>query len=433
MKKRIIALLFTAVVLLTACQPTPDETVVIGKNNNNLNSIIGSTPAPTIKTEDIQEKETWQEELNGKNVTININAEILFPNAAQIPVVEVAPQYFTEEDAQKAITVFFKDCEVYDKPVYTKEVIEAQIVTLKKELTDIQNGTIEGDIDDIKKQIEYYTELLKTAHSEDDVPQTLNHLSFKEQNEREVINVSTNIGDDRTPSELMVIRDKDSYESALYFSNFPDNLSRTSTTENNMEMTVDQAIDLAQSTMSNLGITDMILSEANTIGSKQEQAYELSFYKSINGIRISDYQTHMMIEPEEGESVYAPFLKPEIATIYINDSGVLEFYCTNPLEIGEIINENVRVMSFDEIKNIFKDQVFYNYYADEDYPITINVNRIDFGYFIQSVKDQDGIFRAIPVWDFLASEDEYEGDSSTYSVLTINAIDGSIINRSLGY
>ncbi len=125
---------------------------------------------------------------------------------------------------------------------------------------------------------------------------------------------------------------------------------------------------------------------------------------------------------EEGEaSVCAP------------NTGILKFHLSNAFEMGKVINDNVGILSINEVKDIFREQVFYNYYASDDHPLTINVDRIELSYFIQSVKDQPGVFRVIPVWDFLASEGADEGDSYTYSVLTINAIDGSIVNRDLAY
>lgn len=421
-------LLFTC--FTTACQPTPESEIVVGKNNDNLDSIIAGTPAPTMN---VQPTEVWQEQLNGTNVTINIDAAIAFPQVAQFPVVEAGPKLYTVDDAWKIIKVFFQDAAVYDEPIFTKEVLEAQILALKKELAEVQSGTLDEDAESIQDEIDYYTELLQTAPSEDDASQAIDDLVFEEKNGREIINVSANIGNSGSPATLMIARDGTTYTSTIYFSNLPDTLPTTITTENNMEMTLDEAVSLAQSTMSDLGIEDMILVESNTVGSTQEQAYQLNFIKSVNSVGITDYQTHMMTQQEGEASVYAPILQAEQATIYINDSGVLQFSLLNALEMGSVINENVDTLSLDKVKDIFRDQVFYNYYAPDDHPLTINVDRIELSYFIQSVKDQPGVFRAIPVWDFLASEGAVEGDSYIYSVLTINAIDGSVIDRNLGY
>jgi hypothetical protein len=313
----------------------------------------------------------------------------------------------------------------------------AQIVSLKKRLSEIENGTMpdyeEGDDEKIKKDIEYYTQLMQTAPSEDDAPQAIGDLSFEEKNGREVIEVSANIGNNGSPATLMIARDEAAYGSTIYFSNCPDSLKKTATSENNMEMTLEQAVSLAQNTMSELGIEDMVLNKSGIVGSPQEQAFELNFIKSVNGIGIADYTTHMMNQQEGEASIVAPFLGPEKVNTYINDSGVLQFTMSGGIEMGDIINDNVNVLGIGEVKDIFTEQVFYNYYASEERPLAINVERIELGYFIQSIKDHPGFFRAIPVWDFLATEVAFEGDSYTYSVLTINAIDGSIIDRSLGY
>ena len=73
-----------------------------------------------------------------------------------------------------------------------------------------------------------------------------------------------------------------------------------------------------------------------------------------------------------------------------------------------------------------------------------DIDRIVLGYarIYEPSKDaHTGLL--VPVWDFFGTrkiESEYDGDSysdttdyPTWSYLTINAVDGSIIDRSLGY
>ena len=73
-----------------------------------------------------------------------------------------------------------------------------------------------------------------------------------------------------------------------------------------------------------------------------------------------------------------------------------------------------------------------------------NIDRIVLGYariYEPSTDEHTGIM--IPVWDFfgsMTSESEYNGETESNtskdpneSFLTINAVDGSIINRNLGY
>ena len=209
--KKIYALLIMIMIFMTACQPTPEKEAVVGKSDDNLDSIIRSTSAPAMNIENMQPKETWQEQLDGKNITVNIDAGIEFPKVVQLPVVKAEYLYLTEDDAWKAIQVFFQDATVYNEPIFTKEALEAQIVELKKVLANIQSGAIDEDEDSTNNQIEYYQGLLQTAPSEDEASQALNALSFQKQTEREAIKVSANIGNNGSPATLMIERDENTY------------------------------------------------------------------------------------------------------------------------------------------------------------------------------------------------------------------------------
>jgi hypothetical protein len=89
----------------------------------------------------------------------------------------------------------------------------------------------------------------------------------------------------------------------------------------------------------------------------------------------------------------------------------------------------------------------------------LDIDTAALGYFCTTVKDKPGEYRLIPVWDFSGTEtgksdvektlqhfDKKDWDTvrkqietedqphrSETSLLTMNAIDGSIIDRSVGY
>jgi hypothetical protein len=76
-------------------------------------------------------------------------------------------------------------------------------------------------------------------------------------------------------------------------------------------------------------------------------------------------------------------------------------------------------------------QIFYHqFYGDPEGSLDINIDRIVLSYFVQPVKNENDKYIAMPVWDFVCSN-TFDDRGSTY--LTINAIDGSVINRRLGY
>jgi hypothetical protein len=67
---------------------------------------------------------------------------------------------------------------------------------------------------------------------------------------------------------------------------------------------------------------------------------------------------------------------------------------------------------------------------------TLNITKVKLGLMRVLEQNKDtGLI--IPVWDFFGSQtwegQSYKNDDPSHSFLTINAIDGSIINREAGY
>lgn len=118
----------------------------------------------------------------------------------------------------------------------------------------------------------------------------------------------------------------------------------------------------------------------------------------------------------------------------------LEF--DNRYDEGEVKTENLKLLSFDEIMKIYEKMMLVqnadilNYEQERTY----HINRITFGYtriYEPASDSKTGLL--VPAWDFFGDfENTSEGttytNNMTYqSYLTINAIDGSIIDRGLGY
>ena len=110
-------------------------------------------------------------------------------------------------------------------------------------------------------------------------------------------------------------------------------------------------------------------------------------------------------------------------------------------------NENVPLLSFEEMLTHFTQGIKFKYAWIDDGTnsegtvdaASINVSNIKLGLTVVPEKDNVGRFMLIPAWDFFGTETTYRdgsAGSSAYfdrSFITINAIDGSIIDRNLGY
>jgi len=129
----------------------------------------------------------------------------------------------------------------------------------------------------------------------------------------------------------------------------------------------------------------------------------------------------------------------------VTDRGeVAEVTWTSPLRILGVENGNVGLLPFDRIMEIFKQQIFMNIYMGKDYlgndsHTDMRITEITFSY-MRVRKPNEAEYWLLPVWDFRGYDTRFVADRmddydwwDTFSLLTVNAIDGSIVDRNLGY
>ncbi len=133
----IIMAALAAALLLTACQPTPDEVVVI--NKNDVGEEIKNSAEKSITVPD-----AWDEQVTNENgdTYIDVNAKISIPDTDAFCVMSVEPGKFSQEEVDKLVNYFSQG-----KPLsasnakMTKTEIEARIIELKSVLSKAENGT----------------------------------------------------------------------------------------------------------------------------------------------------------------------------------------------------------------------------------------------------------------------------------------------------
>ncbi len=146
---------------------------------------------------------------------------------------------------------------------------------------------------------------------------------------------------------------------------------------------------------------------------------------------------------EDMDSTLTPW-SYERCDVIVGDDGIQKVEIFNPYEIGEIKTENVKLMDFDSIIKIYEQMMEVSNADITEYENnrTYHIRKIVLGYsrIYDPATDCDtGLM--VPVWDFIggfdAITDDYNvknnGEYSNQSFMTINAIDGTIIDRELGY
>ena len=143
---------------------------------------------------------------------------------------------------------------------------------------------------------------------------------------------------------------------------------------------------------------------------------------------------------------YAKDLQQEevFGTLYNGTVVKLQWNC--PFTVTGVENDNVPLLSFDRIMELFREQVFRGIYLDSGSNMTYHITDIRLSYMRVKKQNSDSYY-LLPVWDFIGYQIYYDWDSGRtvgeinfsrvhyrdLSILTINAVDGSIINRDLGY
>lgn len=175
-----------------------------------------------------------------------------------------------------------------------------------------------------------------------------------------------------------------------------------------------------------------------------DTGYMLHYTRKLNGIPIT-YTDSMGGGVEDMNSDMETW-GYETLDFMVTKDGIGRALFINQYDIGEVRTENLNLMPFDKIMEtyekmmVIKNADVLNYADSRIY----HIDRIAFGYsriYEPSTDSRSGLL--VPVWDFFGEEEtvynnegQLQTDRSTGqydSILTINAVDGSVIDRELGY
>lgn len=143
----------------------------------------------------------------------------------------------------------------------------------------------------------------------------------------------------------------------------------------------------------------------------------------------------------DGFEANAPIPKERIR-IMVSEDGVIDFMYGSPKQIVRVVNENVELLPFDEIRekaiNGLK-YAFAGYGSGENYQASFTVFKVVLTVYTLRIRGEDGYYE-MPCWLLLFDHTLESGDYTSgvalgkqYRALVINAVDGSIVNPRLGY
>ena len=488
MKRLILLILIMAVAVgAAACKPTPPKNAVQSKAGDELmsqimneagadyfiqmsNEVLG-TNEPLVY---IDKHYTNEYIDSSKNISIEIDADVYLPVESKLPVVKVEQMELDQETVDRVINIFMQGESVYETYL-TRDMLEKQILLVKQRIATFdEDKTI--TLEDLDAQLEYLIDELNNI-DENLQPEDINIskpdeiISRQGVIEGNIVQIVVDAFKDNPFGQSIRIRKSGEYISVNdYCENFSlIYLSEEQLDKIRIEIDKNAALDEAVKIIEALGIANLALYSTDiaipsqydlwTDDSHVDGGYIFEFKRAVNGVPSSDIiyiQEYM-----EGELGYSPIWKDEKITIVVNEQGIADFNWQSPSNVVEILNDDVEIMSFEESIDIAMQQMSNSLWShDGIINQTLIINKITLDLARVKIKGSDDEYMLIPVWKFYGEnwvkytqeyldhpdapiEDKqcinkdgelYRSNTAEgHPYLVLNAIDGTVIDSSLGY
>ncbi len=483
-----IFLILLAGIFLCACVPTPDEPIVVGKDQSAMIEQAKATIAPKLMQLSIRERLDVPERLKysyhkGK-VSIEADAKIVVPDG-ELPIVRVYPTNFDQQTVTNLWNVLIGDMPMTAKQnADTKDVIAARMQTL---MTAIDNNDLERYHFSSVEEAEQAIEVLKSTYQaapeaaagetvdaalqrgvqlDDHGKEVASHTYLSAVSEEMGIHFSVN--NSWNNKETIIGTAYDEYGRAVGttvrqvvsgsdFSFYKQNESQIvcyiwerelsfsdgcpEECKGSVTITPAEAKALAEDFLAQSGMDSSY--RASRIFLIRDQENTVYSYRVVCAHTVNGCETLMpanLIEVD-AEDDYAPIWKQERFTVDVNDNGVYNINLDSPIAIGDTITEQSNLLPYREMFAIMKKMlpiVYADYEDDLDY--AVRINRAELGLWRIRVQDKIDQGMLIPVWAFYGYVRTYASDMPEYGemnsyepILLINAVDGSIIDPIKGY
>ncbi|MBN2879638.1 MAG: hypothetical protein JXN65_08415 [Clostridia bacterium] len=183
----------------------------------------------------------------------------------------------------------------------------------------------------------------------------------------------------------------------------------------------------------------------------RDQCYVYYFTRTYNGIPqlyAPEASNHNRSDSEQGgylyeqkwDYAYSMKWPAEYIMVAVDDTGIIEFWGYSPTEIASVINDNVEMLSFEDIFEQFKKTINYTsvWTTSITEQLDIEITDINFGMVRTPRKDNPKEYYMVPAWQFSGSKYTYTSkvaggmteEETGKTFLVLNAIDGSIIDTS---
>lgn len=459
MKKKTLRLAAFALALtmLPGCGKgrTPAEPTTI----NQAALIEKSTQGQTEYT--FPEKFTGDWVSQEGKLTIHADAKVTAEQGTALPTATVEPREFTQEDVDKLLRVLLKGEKLYGFVQTRQELQESLDYVNSPEWQsdpDAPQKTPEQLEKRRKELIAYYTEAIAKAPKEKPVVTgfsdsgTPNEVSGSATVDGEKYEVFIRNCDGDWVTEADIVRTDFKY--GTYKTALP-------------EISGEEAADRGNALMAELDLDNMVLDD---VQKGESGVWRLYYVPTVNGYRIpgiredtktntedftgSSYQYSYYARSEE-KNPDTVWWYMENIQICVGNDGILSFSWLSPSTAPDVKETNTALLSFDEIASIASTMlpvviigpseannlVEIDKANGDETRMDVEITKVSLS--LMRIRDKGSLQGTIvPVWDFWGTWDWYDADGgamkkgahvTTQPMLTLNAIDGTVVSRLFGY
>lgn len=467
MKKTIVVFSVIMIIAITAigCQKTPESPLIIGKSSDDLIDKASEGLGDESVAEKVNAPLRYEADFVSSDgmTAVSVNAAVDVPEASTAPIIRISTGSISQEQADVLLheLVRSKLYDPYSAP--SKSSIMKQILIAQQQLfsgpsdEDLRmshygkNGEILTWEEWMQQSIAALYQEYNAADDAQDAP--ISGL-FEVDDEGFALIYGEGISLEFGYEGIQIYNGQGLGNSrALYSQNTaPDGFVMSYVTAENItrldksisledipQITISQenAKQLCDSLTEKLNIPFMMhystTKEYGGAGGTNPVrcCYVLRYTRDFNGMPIT-YTSNRSDAITDSGTYNEPW-PYETLTYYVNDDGIVGMRWEAPYSILENVTEDSSLIPFSEVEKIFEKMIAVKYANTQS---IIAIENIRFGYARVAEQNRSGSALLVPAWDFFGTISDFNGISrSDYgtSLITINAIDGSIIDRGLGY
>ena len=481
MNKKVLLLATISIIcfLLCSCQSNPVKQTVISKNGGiNKHNTQASDEKQTDNlpaTEDVFFSSDGTVEFH-----FTVEGELI---PSDLPIYEVVPHYLTGEDVKRSAEALFGDVEFQEAPpefdtVYTKNEIRDRIARWAPYTSEEAVYELFGEERDtseiVKSFITDYSKKLESAPNEkEEIPcqWTFKKESYYYDAAEKVATMDTSKDDDMIQATVAVndikyafqakTRNKKDYK-LNYISAFLDDgispdgidkrifrakLCRTpKPTEEQMVLAQRKAEKILEEIDLGKWKIDQCNLQTDYIGDTPEYTIYISAVPAFDGIAAARYP-QLEAYGAKNDSYASNYFLSDVYFEFSANGDLLRFRMYSPIELYNVTENSLPVLGYSELVEIAKKQLslsdYYQYdrdliidYIDEGINCTVDICEWEYNISRVKVPNTDDHYYYIPSLRFKGNiqmsgkqtGDVYYATDTPETLLTLNAMDGSIIN-----